>query len=373
METYIFILGNHPKLSLAEIRATLPELHVSYSEAIFAFVEAKDFDCEKALYRLGGTIKIGKILHTLIDAQSLVRILQDKPGKIIFGISFYDRRARKEYARLGMEIKKVLKAQGRSARLVVSREPTLSSVVVAKNKCREFMLLPCDGRTAVAETLAVQEFEDYSFRDYGRPSRDAASGMLPPKLAKMMINLSGAKPEDTLLDPFCGSGTILQEAVLLGYKKIIGSDNSPKAVSDTEKNLAWLKEKYQTQDAQYQILECDARQISKKLESPVDVIVTEPYLGPALSGRETREKLSDIIRELSLLYMGALREFKKIIKPHGIIVMAMPTFRFQDTTLKLSIMPEIAKIGYRSENTEALSYSRPNQKLIREIVILRKV
>lgn len=373
METYIFILGNHPKLSLAEIRAKVLGARVSYYDETSAFVEAETLDSAKVLRSLGGTIKIGKVLHAPIGAQSLSDILKQDAGKIIFGISFYDRRARKEYERLGMEIKKILKAQGRSARLVVSREPILSSVVVAKNKCREFMLLPRDGKTVVAETLAVQEFEDYSFRDYGRPSRDVTSGMLPPKLAKMMINLSGAMPEDTLLDPFCGSGTILQEAVLLGYKKIIGSDNSPKAVGDTEKNLAWLKEKYQIQDTQYQILECDARHISKKLESLVDVIVTEPYLGPALSGHETREKISGIVRELSDLYLFSLREFKKILKPRGTVVMVIPSFRFQDIVVRLSIMPEIAKIGYRGENTEALSYARPDQKLIREIVILRKI
>ncbi len=371
METYIFILGNHPKLSLAEIRAHVLGRRISYHDETSVFVEADDMDCERVLRSLGGTIKIGKVLHTPIGAQSFADILKEKPGKIIFGISFYDRRTRKEYERMGMEIKKILKAQGRSARLVVSREPILSSVVVAKNKCREFMLLPRDGKTVVAETLAVQEFEDYGFRDYGRPSRDAASGMLPPKLAKMMINLSRAQKNDIILDPFCGSGTIVQEAVLMGYKNIIGSDNSPKAIDDTKKNLEWLKEKYRIQDTQYQIFQCDARQISQRLESPIDVIVTEPYLGPALSGRETREKISKIVRELSSLYLFALREFKKILKPNAIIVMAIPSFRFQNIVVRLSIMPEITKIGYRSENTEALSYSRPEQKLIREIVILK--
>jgi len=32
--------------------------------------------------------------------------------------------------------------------------------------------------------------------------------MLPPKLSMMMINLSGAKKTDIILDPFCGSGAV---------------------------------------------------------------------------------------------------------------------------------------------------------------------
>jgi len=372
METYIFILGNHPKLSLAEIRAKVSGSAISYYDETSVFIEAEKLDYDRVLRSLGGTIKIGKVLHAPIGAQGLADILNERGGKIIFGISFYDRRARKEYERLGMEIKKVLKAQGRSTRLVVSREPILSSVVVAKNKCREFMLLPRDGKTVVAETLVVQEFEDYSFRDYGRPNRDAASGMLPPKLAKMMINLSGAKPDDILLDPFCGSGTILQEAIVLGFKNVIGCDISEKAVLDSQKNMSWLKDNLQLTVYSLQLFQCDARSLSNEVKN-ADVIVTEPYLGPALSGRETREKISGIIRELSDLYLFALREFKKILKPSGVVVMAIPSFRFQDIVVRLSIMPEIVKIGYRSENTEALSYSRPDQKLIREIVILRKV
>ena len=35
----------------------------------------------------------------------------------------------------------------------------------------------------------MQDFEQWGARDYGRPSRDAVRGMLPPKLARMMVNL----------------------------------------------------------------------------------------------------------------------------------------------------------------------------------------
>ncbi len=41
---------------------------------------------------------------------------------------------------------------------------------------------------------------------------------LKPKIARWLINLSGLKPGQSLLDPFCGVGGILVEACLLGIK-----------------------------------------------------------------------------------------------------------------------------------------------------------
>lgn len=376
METYIFILGNNKELSRAEIGAVFGVDNIDSSNDVYVSLESDDFDCVQAQRRLGGTIKIAQVIGAPLNAQTIAKNLLESSleGKIIFGISnyapFLGRKLPFDVFKLGLEVKKILKSQGRSARLVTSKEKVLSSVVVEKNNCQEYIILHND---LFARTCAVQEFEEYGERDFGRPARDAKSGMLPPKLAKMMINLAEIKPQDTLLDPFCGSGTILQEALLLGATKVIGSDSSPKAFEDTGKNLVWLKEKYQIQETQYQILQCDARQISQRLKSPIDVIVTEPYLGPALSGHETREKISGIVRELSDLYISALRELKKVLKPNGMIVIVIPSFRFQNMVIRLSLIQEIEKIGYQIQNTESLFYSRSDQKLIREIVILKKV
>ena len=92
--------------------------------------------------------------------------------------------------------------------------------------------------------MAVQPFEEFGARDYARPSRDDLSGMLPPKLAKIMINLAQAKENSLILDTFCGSGTILQEALIMGYLNLIGFDSSPKAIKDSQANLEWLADKY---------------------------------------------------------------------------------------------------------------------------------
>src|SRR4029078_6190467 len=99
-------------------------------------------------------------------------------------------------------------------------------------------------------------------RDREMSTRDAKVGMLPPKLAQIIINMAvGEMPEEakqsvcevppdqpipkdhlakiTLLDPFCGTGVILQEAALMGYKAY-GSDLMPQMANYAQQNWAWL-------------------------------------------------------------------------------------------------------------------------------------
>lgn len=65
----------------------------------------------------------------------------------------------------------------------------------------------------VAETVWIQDIEGYSQRDMER-ERSMTVGMMPPKIAQIMINL-GTKGDKNraLWDPFCGLGTTLIEAL----------------------------------------------------------------------------------------------------------------------------------------------------------------
>ena len=54
--------------------------------------------------------------------------------------------------------------------------------------------------------------------DYGTHGFHRYVGRFPPHLIRALINAFGATSNDTLLDPFCGSGTTLVEARMLGVK-----------------------------------------------------------------------------------------------------------------------------------------------------------
>ena len=269
----------------------------------------------------------------------------------------------------------------------------------------------------LAKTCAVQEFEEYSERDYGRPRRDPKSGMLPPKLCKIMINISRAKPDDILLDPFCGSGTILQEAILLGFKNVIGCDISEKAVDDTKKNMEWLNNELRIRNHEsgifpspvpaaagapspaagrgnfqgedffssspspwtgegggeggIKVFQADVRELTKHIQR-ADVIVTEPYLGPALRGNETMVDINKIKTELERLYIDAFREFSKILEKDARIVIVMPVWKTQDAFIRMNIGKDIQNIGYVNMNPEELLYGRSDQRVVREIVVWKR-
>jgi len=386
---YFFILGNNPAISLAELTAVLGVAVQLLPKTSVAMIEQTEaIDAERFISRLGGTIKIGRFFaETKIETSAMLAAVKPQAhpatGKFIFGFSYYGP-GRLNLKPLGMELKKFLSQNGTSCRWVISREPTLSSVVVEQNGLlkngAEFVLVRAGNKILVGQTLAVQPFKELEVRDYGRPARDDLSGMLPPKLAQILINLARVKPDDKLLDPFCGSGTVLTEAALMGYKNLFGSDNSAKAIGDTEKNVKWILQNFQFSIFNFQLNKIDATKISESFEpDSVDAIVTEPYLGPQRGKADTRV----VVKELEELYAASLAEFHKILKPGGKIVMIWPVFNTpagrimlsQKIIGKLRIISPLSSVYQATTGTtgrQTLLYGREGQKVWREIVILEK-
>ncbi|MEI6596619.1 MAG: DNA methyltransferase [bacterium] len=390
---YFFILGSNPTLSLAELAAVFSHGQFSLIQKNIAFLEINHEIKANIIEKIGGVIKFGLIYHetTPLSTQNILKLAAtfSKPekseSKFNFGISFYGK-AKINIKALGMEFKKLLKQSDINSRWVISREPTLSSVVVEQNKLVtdkgvEIVIIEFNKKLFLGKTIAVQPFKELSFRDYGRPARDDRSGMLPPKLAQIMINLSSAKLDDTILDPFCGSGTVITEAMLMGFNNLTGSDVSSRAISDTKKNIEWIKNNYELRVESCELREIDATQISKQVApNSIDAIITEPYLGPQRSGFE----VARVVKELEQLYSKSLIEFKKILKPNGRIVMVWPSFSVKQKSIFLN--PDFS--GFKIINPIPLNlqkniflnltarntmvYGREDQKVWREIVILEK-
>jgi len=368
MQKYIFILGRNQELSTAEIKAVLKQGQFEIEPGFLVYSSDKEIDAVKLLNQLGGTIKIAKVFAEEVDQNQIInQILSDveETKKVYFGFSQYGQNVK--INKLAHEVKKAIKEKGYPVRWVVSKEKQLSSVVVKKNKLltqgAEIILT----NNHVAKTLAVQEFEEYSRRDYGRPARDVISGTMPPKLAKIMINLAQVGQNAKILDPFCGSGTVLQEALLLGYSNIIGSDISDKAIKDTKQNLEWISRDEASLPRRAELPRLhnlDVRKLSSKIKQ-VDAIITEPYLGPPLKGRETESQIQEIISDLEKLYLDAFLEFQKVINKNGKVVIVFPIINNQH----LQILPQIKKLGFELLSPDNLIYSRPEQKVKRNILV----
>jgi tRNA G10 N-methylase Trm11 len=413
--TYFLILGNNPALSIAEI---LNRLNLKKEDVIYVSPQAMviDFKTEIDVKRiqeiLGGTIKIGKIIKEvkLNQAELLIneiaQLISSQLGKIYFGFSFYNlsnndliTQHKRKYSKLQKEaalgVKNKLKNKGDSSRWVSSDDNlVLSSVIVEQNKLLDngvemVFLVTGENDALMGQTMVCQDFKQYSWFDFGRPDRIIEKGMLPPKIAKIMINLAasgGLNKKSALLDPFCGAGTILSQAFLMGYKNIIGTDKNRESVSSSKNNLQWLAEKTKNNLDRIIVFSADVRDLAKKIQpESIDAIITEPYLGPMNFKNNESEAM---VKELSQLYLAAFRNFKKILKKNGRVVIIFPIFKINDRFSFLPILEELKKnwtveeifpAGWRDENpitkiTErgSIIYSREDQRVWREIFIFKK-
>ncbi|MBS7633424.1 methyltransferase domain-containing protein [Candidatus Bathyarchaeota archaeon] len=93
------------------------------------------------------------------------------------------------------------------------------------------------------------------------------------KLARCMVNLSRPKRLDVVLDPFCGTGTMLIEAALLGCQAI-GLDVQRRMVRGSRRNL----EHFGITSAEVVLADMRKMPITK-----VDCVVTDPPYGVSSS------------------------------------------------------------------------------------------
>jgi tRNA G10 N-methylase Trm11 len=406
---YFFVLGANPALSAAEIAAVvgLNDINVSETSDQVLVLEKDTLDTVALMRRLGGTIKIGRLIDDSVSASPaavadvMYKHMSASPrsGRLTFGYSIYDlggstRRTAASLKNVGMEVKTRLKEEGLASRWVKSQEgPALTSVAVAKNKLieegAEFVVLATADRMSIGVTEAVQPFEEFSMHDYGRPSRDTIQGMLPPKLARMMLNLSAAQGSGRIADPFCGSGTVVTEALRLGYESVIGSDKNPGAIESTNTNVEWLRRHEPSIKGAAEVFVADARNLTGRL--PVEGIaamVTEPYLGPPRHGHETRGQLQKTLSELTKLYAEALSSWHRLLNNSAVVVMVLPIFVLGNEKHGLSgkelagrryivepLLPNDLSSKYSEQVTKngGLIYGRPDQLVWREIIRLRKI
>lgn len=400
MNKYIFILGNNYKLSLIEILNYFYNNKINFYNPIFTkeiliLDLEKEIDCQTIIDNFGGTIKIGIFLlekNNIEESifEDIILKNANKNKRINFGFNNYIFKEPFNFKikNLGLTIKNYLKNLDYGSRLVMDKNiNTLSSVTTEKNNLIkengfEFLITKLNNKFLIFKILAIQNFENYSERDFGRPNRDSKSGMLPPKLCKMMINFSDFtnKENINILDPFCGSGTMIGELLLLNYNNIIASDISEKAINDSKINTNWILEKYNLKNKNINIFKEDIKNINNKIEkNSIDLIITEPYLGPSNLNINNIEEIKNNINYLEKLYLETFEKFYNILKKDGEIIIIFPVFKISINNkisfLKLNILKKIEDMNFKKDDFKKLHieifseilYSREDQKVLREI------
>ncbi len=414
---YAFVLGRVYTLSLAELLQVLTSKGIRYQiKACSPEVVVLELDqaikAEELQSQLGGVIKIIRLFDTFqkkgkefpsqvlagyFTYKQIKEYFHEYTGKKQFGVSVYSLdptiRFREEAARIAFLVKKILQEQALSVRAVLPQFPSqaLSSVQVNENqilqKGAEIVVICGNQRLFVGKTLVVQNYEDYGRRDYQRPSRDEKVGMIPPKVAQAMINMAGPlKPLDYVLDPFCGSGTLLQEAMLMGYKAI-GSDIEQKMIENSEKNLEWFRNRYHVSPGRYKLFKSNAAEISIQLPSyKVAAIVTEGTLGPIYGKVPKKPEMTNNFKNLSKLYDQVFKEFKKFLAKGSKVVISLPAYKTSMSSYEF--MPDLdfaTQNGYnvldplpielstkykflRVTPRKSIVYDRKDQVVAREII-----
>ena len=391
---YVAIAGRQPLISLAEIQALYDKAArlVGKKLVFFEINEDDEKNISPDINRLGGSLKLGRFFDT--DFSKLAKFLATAhpEGKITLGISDFSKQKKSGLAKQkSMELKRNLARVGRSVRVITSNEPEISSATAHHNQlgekagCFEIFLIDRE----IYLSLGTQNITAYTERDQARPARDAKVGMLPPKLAQILINLCGKLPEEArVLDPFCGTGVVLQEAAIMGYIPY-GTDLNERMVEYSKKNLSWLfSERNQKRfkilpdliQKKDQILNAisvgDATSFT--WEGEIDAVAFEGYLGAPMSKPPVDIKFKTEKAKCREIAMGFLKNITPQIKSGTPVVMALPAWlRENGKYAGLNILDEIQEMGYNFEKFQDLSqsdllYYREGQIVAREIIVIRK-
>ncbi len=383
---YFFELGNFKGLSQAELSRVF-EIYDINTDTIKNFsdkillVESNDLNTEtvsRIFNRLGGFIRVGEIIE---DLEGFLDI--ETEGKVVFGISYLGNKQLdiEKIRKLSHQIKKDYKKKGVSSRYLLPKKSELNSAQVTSNsileKGFELCIIENEKEQLYGKTLGIQDIESFAHRDYNKPSADTDMGMLPPKLARIMCNLTGLKT-GTIWDPFCGSGTVPMEASILGYN-ILASDIDIEAVKATKANIVWLAENSYIADIlyetfQFDVTRPDSKVIRKLDNTPIEAIAFEPYMGPPQTKVLTLEKADVLLNEVRKL----LTKFKEVIDEvyNGtVIALILPSYRTSSGWRTFGIREIFGKrwnIMNKNYSQEDLKWERNNSIISRNIFILEK-
>ena len=235
------------------------------------------------------------------------------------------------------------------------------------------------GELLVAESRGAQNITAYARRDRDRPRRDAFVGMLPPKLAQIMVNLAVGElqsSDDThdnhILDPFCGTGTVLQEALLKGFT-VYGSDLSQKMVDYTTENLQWLSKTHRHTGTIKDVRLGDATDFNWSEAPKLTAVVCETYLGQPFSAPPKPEKLKEVVGNCNHIISNFLKNIHGQVQSNTTFCIAVPAWRDNDGRLThLPLIRQLDSLGYHLKRPP-LIYSRPDQVVAREILVFTPI
>ena len=359
MKTF-FILGRNPELSREEVLAYLRARNREHKEVLFEgnllVLETRE-DERFDIQEFGGVLKLGKVLFEG-EEKGLGEFVKNNElvpaDKFTFGA----------FGNMDLEVLKEKFKQGRKKAVLKHGRKGI------KMQEGERLELPTADFYIFFHTFEDEIYfglvtQDYNYmkvkeRDMNKPVRREQLA-ISPRLSKILINLSGAKPRDLLLDPFCGVGGILQEA-LIKKMNVHGIDKDKQATIDAAKNLKWVASKYGVKN-NYKIENLDSR---KAPDLQFAAIATETPLGKILRKKPNDNEAKQIIQNFEAYMIPILSKLKNVKKPNAKIAITFPVIRdFHVDTPKIA-----SKTGLKVIMRPILE-SRSDQFISRDIIVFQ--
>lgn len=401
VKTYLLVLGSFPELSRAELRGRCDEVFYD-AEKNLLLAENLQFTNPREIPRakeqmfidqLGGTVRLAEVVGEYFDRAKLEQAIWQrieaaekfKCGFTVFGggkklLGDLIHRTKDHFQKIRLEN---YKGENLSSGQIFQRR--------ILQKGHEFIVWQRGNSYLLCETVANQNLRNYELRDRGKDFRDAKMGMLPPKLAQILLNLAvqgvrtstnaeNTKSPDsgvTVLDPFCGSGTVNIEAAIAGFPTA-GSDLNERFVTKASENFAQMAEKFRYDPSSGNFFQADAAQClftpSSQPLTPNLVVATEGYLGQNFEARPDRATINKNAGEVAALWRSVLDHLakNKVLR----IALCLPAWNRAGSKQSISekIIAHAQKLGYQPElfpsGKPTSFYERDKAFVAREVLIL---
>jgi len=397
---YLFLLGRDSSLSKLELSIYLHKEKINYNivkeEDNYLIIDFLGYNINhnKIITDLGGITRIANIYHNSKTINEKLISKLDFINKKSFNYSL----STIDVDESGIEnINEIIKSYYREEKAkAVYKKPKLLPIVKGKkkkirrniinpddvlswnllNNGFELFVIKVDNEYIFAKTIACSSSSDYIFKDKNRPvKKELYSTSF--RLTKIMVNLLDLPVGKTIVDPFCGVGTFLIEALINGYD-VIGIDKNNEMIAGARKNVAWAENNFKIQGKSKFIIGN-----SSKIFFKADGACFEPYMGPFLDNLPNEQRVKQILGEIVPLYSDLFDNLANNLKGKGRIVCVLPEFQTYDNKIIKLSENVFLNHGFKIVSLTGLSnklnlinpipYNTPSgSKILRNIYILEK-
>ncbi len=320
---YLFVLGRNVELSIAELKSFFRKSKMEFNQIGLTgnglLVETSGMLREKSIDGLGGTISIGEVLVEgdldkiagFLENETLYKVTGNKLNYILFNFKGENFEGISESLKRKFKEEKLKATEKKlSGNIKMQSGESIGNVSSKLIDEQYFVFENCFGRI-----IQKSNYEEIEERDMKKPARRNELS-ISPRLAKILINLSEVPDEGILLDPFCGIGVVMEEALLQGMK-VTGIDKDKSAIGNAEKNLKWFK--FSKKD--YNLIHGDSTRVNP---GKTNGIATEPDFGDLRKVSPSEGEAKKTIGGFENLMIKLLNNQKKHLEQGSRIAFTAP-------------------------------------------------